>query len=213
MKLIAHFRTMLFIAAMVSGSAVAATDEEAISLAEILGATAIDPPQSVRFREERHNPMLKEPMVLTGTLEYLERGTLRKKVETPFMESYLVEPGQISVERESGTEIIRGNRGKFISGFLGGIESVLAGDAATLEASFQVNLDGTRDSWTLVLTPRSKRLAKHLQNLEVTGGCDTVEHIRVQLDEEFHVMELLHDDLVEPAPAATSPEAQEDGVQ
>ena len=161
-------------------------------LESVLAAVAIDPPQSVRFREERHNPMLDEPMLLTGTMEYLERGKMRKRVETPFQESYLVEPGQVSIERGTEIDVIRGRQGKFIAGFLGGIEAVLAGDMHALEASFEIRLEGTPQAWTLNLSPRSKRLAKHMQSLIVKGNTEHVDSIRVQLDEEFHVMKMIH---------------------
>lgn len=168
-------------------------DETTPDLQAILAATAIEPPRSVRFREERHNPMLKEPMVLTGTMEYLEPGKLRKRVEAPFQESYLVEPGQVSIEQDDETRVIRGQRGKFVSGFLGGIESVLAGDVESLQEQFEVEIEGTGDDWLLMLTPKSRRLSRHLQNLVVHGSAEQVDRIRIQLDEEFHVMHMIHD--------------------
>lgn len=171
----------------------AGADSGPPDLESVLTATAIEPPQSVRFREERHNPMLKEPMVLTGTMEYLARGKMRKRVETPFQESYLVEPGQVTIERGEEVEVIRGRQGKFIASFLGGIEAVLAGDSNALEESFEIQLEGTPQAWTLNLSPRSKRLARHMQNLVVTGNTERVDSIRVQLDEEFHVMKMIHD--------------------
>lgn len=171
----------------------ATADCGVVDLETVLAATALEPPQSVQFREERHNPMLREPMVLTGTLEYIEAGKLRKRVETPFQESYLVEPDQVSIERDDKTEVIRGRRGKFIAGFLGGIESVLAGDVKTLEESFKIQLEGHPDAWVLNLVPRSDRLARHMQSLVVTGNTESVETIRIQLDDEFHVMEIIRE--------------------
>ena len=52
-------------------------------------------------------------------------------------------------------------------------------------------LSGTASDWTLRLTPRSKRAAKQLEALTVTGGA-TVTSIRFDLGGgEWHLMELL----------------------
>ena len=70
-----------------------------LDLDTVLRNIAVAPPARVGFREERHNPLLKEPMVLTGYLEYLEAGRLRKVIETPFEEAFLVDADQIEIER------------------------------------------------------------------------------------------------------------------
>lgn len=185
---------LLLLAGLLCAIRPALADGKDADLESVLAAVAIIPPQTVRFREERHNPMLKEPMVLTGTLEYLGKGILRKRIESPFEEAYLVEPEQVSIERESGTEVIRGRRARFVAGFLGGIESVLAGDIKALEDSFLISLEGTGEAWTLDLTPRSRQLAKHMQGLVISGNESSVMSIRVQLDEEFHLIEMFHED-------------------
>ena len=192
MKQVQHHAWIAFVCLVYSGLAFA--DPSGLDVHDILAATAIQPPASVNFREERHNPMLREPLVLTGTMEYLERGKLRKRVETPFQESYLVEPGQVSIERDDEAEVIRGRQGRVIAGFLGGIENILAGDIQALEETFETELTGVLDDWTLTLTPRSKRMARHMESLVVNGNAKSVVSIRVQLDEEFHVTEIIHDD-------------------
>ena len=162
-----------------------------LDLQSILVHARISPPGTVGFREERHNPMLSEPLVLTGTLEYVEPGVLRKSVKTPFQETYLVEPQQVTVERDQQVEVLRAGQGRLIAAFLGGIEALLAGDFDRLEESFEYCSGGTPEAWNLDLTPRSRRLGKHLKQLHVEGTSDAIQSIRIDLDdEEWHVMEI-----------------------
>jgi hypothetical protein len=169
----------------------AIADCQDLDLSALLAATAIQPPGSVPFREERHTPMFKEPLVLTGTLEYLEPGVLRKRVETPFQESYLVEPDQVTIEKGGEIEVMRARQGRLIAGFLGGIESILAGDSEGLNDSFEPCAEGSMDAWTLGLKPRSRRLSRYLQGITVTGTSEAIESIRLDLDEEWHRIEIL----------------------
>lgn len=165
---------------------------QALELATVLENTIVSPPARVRFREERHNRMLKEPLVLTGYLEYLEEGRLRKVVETPFPESFLVAGDRVEVIRDGEVRTIPLNRSKTLGTMLGGIEAILAGQADRLESAFHYTLDGSRDGWSLRLTPRSRQVSRHLIGLTVIGGASSVRSIRFDLqDTEWHLLEIL----------------------
>lgn len=171
-----------------------ARDCQAIDLQSLLAASAIEPPRAVRFREERHNPMFQEPLVLEGTLEYLGPGMLRKSVESPFQEQYLVEPDRVTITRGDEQEVLEAGQGRMIAAFLSGIESLLAGDAERLEETFEYCIEGSPAEWTLSLEPRARRLARHLSGMHVEGGGGAIERIRIDLDDaEWHVMEILAD--------------------
>jgi len=169
------------------------TGAYALELEQVLTNTLITPPTSVSFREERHNPLLKEPMVLTGRLEYLEAGALRKVVTAPFEESYLVGPGQIEIERDGETRKLSIGKSGPLRTMLSGIEAILAGEVANIESVFVSELSGTEDQWVLLLKPRSRRVAKYLKGLQVTGDEQAVNSIRFDMKgDEWHVMEILH---------------------
>lgn len=160
-------------------------------LATILAATAVEPPARIGFREERHNPMFKEPLVLTGHLEYLGAGTLRKVVETPFEEDILVEDNNITVVRDGKTRRLSLNRSRALKTILGAIEAVLAGNQDRLEESFQCEVTAADDGWSLQMTPLSKAVAKRLSLLEVTGNEQAVTSIRISMpNDEWHLMQI-----------------------
>jgi hypothetical protein len=174
---------------------IAATTGWSLELTTVLENTMVTPPARVRFREERHNSMLSQPLVLTGYLEYLEKGRLRKVVETPFSESFLVDGDRIEFARDGQIRSVALGRSKALQSMLGGIEAILAGRTDELSAVFDYELSGTAAAWTLQLKPRSRRLSQQLNGLQVNGDELAVTSIRFDLkDDEWHLLEILKDD-------------------
>ncbi len=167
----------------------ASSAASATSLETILDSVAVEPPARVDFEEERHNPMFKEPMVLTGHLEYLGAGTLRKVIESPFAEDILVEGDNVIVSRDGETRTLPLNRSRALKIILGAIEALLAGNQARLEESFEFYLSGSDDAWALRMTPLSESVGKRLTAIQVTGTEVSVSSIRIELPgDEWHLM-------------------------
>ncbi len=175
--------------------AVMPTTAWSLELQTVLENTRITPPDRVAFREERHNQLLKEPLLLTGYLEYLGDGRLRKVVETPFQESFLIEAGRIEVERDGKTRKLRISKSKSLRVMLAGIEAVLAGQSDKLESVFAYELSGTERSWSLQLKPLSRKVAKQLSGLLIKGDDNSLLSIRFDLQGgEWHQMDILNDE-------------------
>lgn len=153
----------------------------ALELELVLDRAAVTPPSRVGFREERHNPMLRDPMVLTGYLEYLSAGVLHKVIQTPFEETLLVDPDHITIERDGEIRRLAVNRSRSLKMILGAIEAILSGDSEKLEAIFHYELSGTDTRWSVRLTPISRRIARQLTSLQVTGDEQALSSIRIDL--------------------------------
>jgi hypothetical protein len=165
----------------------------ALDLDAVLARTMITPPSRVGFREVRHNRMLKDELIITGYLEYLQKGTLRKVIEAPFEEAYLIQSDSIEIERAGVTTTLSLRKSRVLTTMLGGIEAILAGETEELMSVFDYELSGVEEDWSLELLPRSKRIAKHLSCLTVTGNLESVTAIRFDLkDGEWHKMEIIH---------------------
>lgn len=163
-----------------------------LELQTVFDNTRVVSPARVGFREQRHNPMLKEPIVLTGYLEYLEPGQLRKVIETPYEEAFLVTDDYIEVTQEGKTRRLSLGKSKAIRAMLGGIEAILAGQMDKLDELFRYQLTGDQSEWSLRLEPRSKRVSKHLSSMLVIGGESEMSSIRIDLDQgEWSMMEIL----------------------
>lgn len=164
---------------------------EVLSIETVLDRTTITPPSRVAFREVRHNRMLKDELVMTGYLEYLEVGSLRKVVETPFEEAYLIRSDRIEIDRQGVTKTLSLRKSRALRTMLGGIEAILAGETEQIASVFEYELSGVEEAWSLQLLPRSKRIAKQVTSLTVTGDRDSVTAIRFDLkDGEWHNMEI-----------------------
>jgi len=176
--------TLLMLVSMVGWS---------FDLEEVLENTAVTPPSRVEFVEQRFNRLLKEPMVLTGYLEYLETGQLRKVIESPFAEAFFITEDYIEIERGGKTRRLSLRKSKSMRAMFGGIEAILAGQADKLTSLFQYELSGTSEAWTIRLEPLSKRISAHLSAMLVEGDGDSANSIRLELkDGEWNLLELLH---------------------
>jgi hypothetical protein len=190
-KQVAVLRFLVLTCLMLTASCVWPLD-----LDTVLKQVAVAPPARVGFREERHNPLLKEPLVLTGYLEYLEAGRLRKVIETPFEDAFLIDGEQIELERNGETRKLPLRKIKFLKTMLGGIEAILAGQTDHLASVFRHELSGTDASWSLHLEPISQTASRHLTSLHVKGGEKSINSIRFELrDGEWHFMEIMDADL------------------
>jgi len=166
-----------------------------LELETVLDRAAVTPPARVGFREERHNPMLQDPMVLTGYLEYLSVGVLNKVIQTPFEETLLVDPDHITIERDGEIRRLAVSRSRSLKTILGAIEAILSGDSEKLETIFDYELSGTNTAWSVHLTPVSRRVARQLKSLQVDGDEQALSSIRVDLENgEWQVIHFLRGD-------------------
>jgi len=180
--------TMFSMLCILSGPALSGS----LGIDTVLERTTITPPSRVGFREVRHNQMLKENLVMTGYLEYLETGSLRKVIETPFEEAYLIRSDRIEIDRQGVTRTLSLRNSGTLRTMLSGIEAILAGKSEQLTSVFDYELSGVEEDWSLRLLPRSGRMAKQLTSLTVTGDLESVTAIRFDLkDGEWHNMEII----------------------
>jgi hypothetical protein len=190
-------RLRRFVVVMLLGAAIFLTMTRAwsLELESVLDRAAVTPPSRVGFREERHNPMLQDPMVLTGYLEYLRAGVLHKVIQTPFEETLLVDPDHITIERDGEIRRLAVNRSRSLKMVLGAIEAILSGDSEKLEAIFRYELIGSETMWSVRLTPISRRIARQLESLQVTGNDQALSSIRIDLaDGEWQLIHILPGD-------------------
>lgn len=172
-----------------------AADVAPLELRDVLSRTTVTPPARVAFHEERHNPMLETPLELTGYLEYIEVGVLRKVVLTPVEQAFLIQADHVVIERGGQVRTLSLNKSRALKAILGAVEAILSGEAEKLESEFDYELSGTADSWSVQLTPTSRRIAKQLTGLHVIGDGESAMSIRFDLsDGEWHQLNILRDE-------------------
>ncbi len=133
--------------------------------------------------------------MLTGYLEYLKPGQLRKVIETPFEEAILITEYSIVIERDGKTRRLSLRKSKAVRAMLGGIEAILAGQTDRLASVFRYELSGTSAAWSLQLEPISAKLSAQLTAMLVQGDENSANSIRMELkDGEWSLMEFLLDE-------------------
>lgn len=167
----------------------------ALELQTVLDRTMITAPSRVEFREVRHNKLLKSELVISGYLEYLQGGSMRKVIEDPFHEAYLIDGDTIEIDRDGTVETLSLKKSRSLKTMLGGIGAILAGETEQIEKVFHSEINGADDNWTLELRPRSRRIGKQLHLLTVTGNAESILSIRFDLKGgEWHEMEIQAND-------------------
>ena len=183
-----RFLVLLFFVILIFFS----SSSSALELEDVLKQVKVTPPDRVAFREERFNSLLKEPMILTGILEYPKTGQLVKIVETPFRESMQVDGDQVEISRDGKKRRLSLKNRNPIKVMLQSIESILSGQADAIADHFKTELTGSNENWQLQLTPRSSRLAAHLESITVEGDCDFIKSILFRMSNgEWQRMEIV----------------------
>ena len=173
----------------------AAGEVAPLDLQTVLLHSAVTPPARVNFHEERHNPLLQEPLLLTGYLEYLQAGVLRKVVETPFQEAFRIDAEHVLIERNGETRKLSLSKNGSLRTILDVIKAILGGEAEQIESLFDYELSGSPASWSLRLVPKSKRISRQLTSILVRGDVAAANSMRIDLkDGEWYQMDILQDD-------------------
>ena len=147
-----------------------ATPAAALDADALIARLAKPAPASIAFTEVRVSPLLREPLVVSGELEFSGPGSLDRHVRKPYREDTSIRGESVRVEREGEqSRSFALKRAPELRGLLTGFSSLLSGDVPGLKQSFDVQAQGTEASWTLQLVPLDARARKRLQKLEIVG--------------------------------------------
>lgn len=162
---------------LATASSAAATLTATELMAQLAGVAS----SRARFTETRQSALLKQPLVVTGTLVYQRPDRLEKHVQRPFEESVTIEGARVSITR-------RGETGRTLAVPPGGparalvesLRATLAGDLSTLTRYFDVEVKGVSGGeWTMTLVPRDPALATTVTNVSFAGAADRIKRIEV----------------------------------
>src|SRR5687768_7701138 len=140
--------------------------------AALIARLARMPPASIAFTEVRFSSLLKEPLVVGGTLEYDAEGGLSRHVESPYRESTAIRGETVRVERDGETRTFALRRAPELRGFLTGMLGLLTGDSSLIDEHFRITASGDDEHWRLDLEPIDERLRERLRSIVVAGSVD-----------------------------------------
>lgn len=151
----------------------AETDAHEFDARQLIAHLAKPAPATIDFTEVRFSALLKQPVIVSGTLGYAGPTTLDRHVTQPYREDTEIRGESVRVSREG--EAARSfalKRAPELQGLLTAFTSLLGGDHAAVERSFTIAATGNRDAWQIALTPRDARLARRVKQIRIEGSSD-----------------------------------------
>jgi hypothetical protein len=136
----------------------------------ILARLAQPTPARTSFVELRESPLLKKPLRLQGEYRRPDDATLVREVSAPYAETTTIRAGEVEIAR-AGKSPRRFSLARVpeLAGLQASFGALLGGDRKLLEQHYRLATDGTRQRWTLTLTPTDATLQQKLQAITLYG--------------------------------------------
>ncbi|TMG93837.1 MAG: outer membrane lipoprotein carrier protein LolA [Betaproteobacteria bacterium] len=157
----------------------AAAQEEPWDFGKLMAQLAQVQTSRARYSEVRRVAVLQKPLQLSGTLFYARPARIEKHQTLPFKEVTRVDGDRLSVEREGKTHEIRLQNSSLVAALVESLRATLAGDGTELERLYSVRVRGTRQRWTLALTPREVEVAGVVKSIVIAGSGSRIVRIEI----------------------------------
>jgi hypothetical protein len=147
-----------------------AADGGAVDSGWILQKLARPVPARTPFVELRGSALLKAPLRVEGEYRRPDATTLVREVRAPYAETTTIADGQATIAREGRSpRRFSLSRAPELATLQASFGALLAGDSATLERHYRLQPQGSRERWTLVMTPRDASVARQLSAITLYG--------------------------------------------
>jgi hypothetical protein len=157
----------------------AAAQEEPWDFARLMAQLAQVQASRARYSEVKRVAMLQKPLQLSGTLFYERPARIEKHQILPFKEVIRVDGDWLTVEREGKTRRIALQNAPLVAALVESLRATLAGDGAELERLYSVKVEGTRQRWTLALTPKEVEIAGIVKSIAIAGSGSRVVRLEI----------------------------------
>lgn len=127
-------------------------------------------PARTDFVELRGSRLLKRPLRLQGQYRRPDTDTLVREVLVPYAETTTIRAGEVEIVR-AGKPARRFSlaRAPELAGLQSSFGALLGGDRRQLEQHYRLDTQGTRQRWTMTLTPKDAPMQQKLQTITLYG--------------------------------------------
>jgi hypothetical protein len=140
------------------------------SLAEVKAASAT-------FTETKTLALLKTPLQSSGRLRYVAPDYVRKTVLAPAPQDFVLQKDAVTMTASGKIQHFDLSQAPPLAGLVEGVRATLAGDLATLQRYYTIDLSGNAETWQLLLRPRDAGLGHFLTWLSIRGSGNKVTEI------------------------------------
>ncbi len=135
---------------------------------------------SCKFSEQKHIALLARPLESTGTIYFDRDIGIARTALTPKLQQVVLTRTSLKIRKDNHTEEISLDKSKDLKAFALIFPTMLRGDRAELEHTFDIALYGSdRDWWALSFTPKSDSLRALVRGVIVFGHKAEVVSLRV----------------------------------
>lgn len=136
----------------------------------VLARLARPAPMRTAFVELRGSALLKTPLRIEGEYQRPREDTLVREVRVPYAETTTIRAGEVQIARAGRSpRTFSLSRAPELGGLQASFGAMLSGDRTLLEQHYRIAADGTRERWTLTLTPKQAALAAQLRSVVLRG--------------------------------------------
>jgi hypothetical protein len=143
----------------------------------------------VSFTEVQVLAVLKHPVASTGELMYDAPDRLEKLTMTPRREDLVLSGSTLTIRRGSHTRALDLAQHPDIAPWVESVRATLAGDRATLERYFHIELSGDLAHWRLQLVPQASSATAAIASVRIEGSGAALHQLEIsQADGDHSVM-------------------------
>lgn len=150
-----------------------AAPAEAVDAGWILARLARPVPDRTAFVELRGSALLKAPLRIEGEYRRPREDVLVREVRAPYAETTTIDTGAAArvtlVRAGKPPRTFALSRVPELASLQTSFGALLAGDRAGLERHYRIGVAGTRQAWTLTLTPKDAALAAKVRAIALHG--------------------------------------------
>ncbi len=147
------------------------------STADLLEALAAEAPEELVFEEIRDVELMQTRVRGEGVLSFEPPDTFIRELKRPRSERLIIEGDSVTLEE--GGEV----RHTFQYGDDAGVDAIILlmralhgrADAEAMEETFRMRLEGDREAWRWILTPRAGGARQRIQRMTLYGAGSRVE--------------------------------------
>ncbi len=135
---------------------------------------------SCKFSEEKHIALLARPLKSTGTIYFDHNTGIARTALTPKVQQVVLTKTTLRIRKDNHTEEIPLDKSKDLKAFALIFPTMLRGDRAELEHTFDIALYGSdNDWWALSFTPKNDSLRALVRGVVVFGRKGDVVSLRI----------------------------------
>lgn len=161
---------MLLLAGVCASRVLFAAPDAAVDAGWILQKLARPAPTRTDFVELRDSKLLKQTLRLSGEYARPDADTLVRQVRAPYAETTTIRAGEATIAR-AGKSPRRFSLSRVpeLAGLQASFGAMLSGDRITLEKFYRIAAAGSRQQWTMTLTPKDAQLAAKVRDIVLYG--------------------------------------------